>query len=132
MKKQISKCVKMLFLGIIMCLGMALSVHAEGSGQFFPVRTAKSGTRKDFPGQTVRGRSGMPMNMEQMEKLFISAVDRATVYGTAGSKSYVYKDGVAKKVIGIGKYFPDSEYDYTWDRFSCFYYDGKYGNGYAV
>ena len=35
MKKQISKCVKMLFLGIIMCLGMALSVHAEGSGQFF-------------------------------------------------------------------------------------------------
>ena len=43
--------------------------------------------------------------------------------------SYVYKDGVAKKVIGIGKYFPDSEYDNTWDRFSCFYYDGKYGNG---
>ena len=35
MKKQISKYVKMLFLGIIMCLGMALSVHAEGSGQFF-------------------------------------------------------------------------------------------------
>ena len=29
MKKQISRCIKMLFLGIIMCLGMALSVHAE-------------------------------------------------------------------------------------------------------
>ncbi|MFR5152112.1 MAG: hypothetical protein ACLTER_23680 [Ruminococcus sp.] len=41
MKKQISKCVKMLFLGIIMCLGMALSVHAEGSGQFFQFERRK-------------------------------------------------------------------------------------------
>ena len=49
-------------------LGMALSVHAEGSGQFFQF-DGESGTRKNFPGQTVRGRSGMPMNMEQMEKL---------------------------------------------------------------
>lgn len=59
MKKQISKCVKMLFLGIIMCLGMALSVHAEGSGQFFQFDGEKW-NKEEFPGQTVRGRSGMP------------------------------------------------------------------------
>ena len=51
----------------------------------------------------------MPMNMEQRERLFISAVDKATVYGTAVSKSYVYKNGVAKKVIGVGYCYPDSE-----------------------
>ena len=67
MKKQISKCVKMLFLGIIMCLGMALSVHAEGSGQFFQFDGEK--WNKEEFSWTVRGRSGMPMNMEQMEKL---------------------------------------------------------------
>ena len=43
MKKQISRCIKMLFLGIIMCLGMALSVHAEGSGQFFNFEPRKVG-----------------------------------------------------------------------------------------
>ena len=42
-KKQISRCIKMLFLGIIMCLGMALSVHAEGSGQFFNFEPRKVG-----------------------------------------------------------------------------------------
>ncbi len=68
-KKQISRCVKMLFLGIIMCLGMALSVHAEAPVSFSTLNR-KSGIRKDFPGQTVRDRSGMPMNMEQRERLY--------------------------------------------------------------
>ena len=69
MKKQISKCVKMLFLGIIMCLGMALSVHAEGSRTVFPVRRRKVEQGRIFLDRQSRGRSGMPMNMEQMEKL---------------------------------------------------------------
>lgn len=68
MKKQISKCVKMLFLGIIMCLGMALSVHAEGSGQFFQFDGEKW-NKEEFSWTDSQGRSGMPMNMEQMEKL---------------------------------------------------------------
>lgn len=65
-KKQISRCIKMLFLGIIMCLGMALSVHAD-SGQFFNFEPEKW-DKEGFPGQTVRDRSGMPMNMEQRER----------------------------------------------------------------
>ena len=55
----------------------------------------------------------MPMNMEQRERLFISSVDKATVYGIAVSKSYVYKNGVAKKVIGVGYCDPDSEHNHV-------------------
>ena len=53
----------------------------------------------------------MPMNMEQMEKHIISAVDRALSMELQVPSVCVYRNGVAKKVIGIGKYFPDSEYD---------------------
>ena len=64
-KKQISRCIKMLFLGIIMCLGMALSVHAD-SGQFFNFEPEK--WDKEGFSWTDRDRSGMPMNMEQRER----------------------------------------------------------------
>ena len=126
MKKQISKCVKMLFLGIIMCLGMALSVHAEGSGQFFQFDGEKW-NKEEFSWTDSQGQIWYAHEYGTNGEAIISAVTEAVM--ELQVPSYVYKDGVAKKVIGIGKYFPDSEYDYTWDRFSCFYYDGKYGNG---
>ena len=126
MKKQISKCVKMLFLGIIMCLGMALSVHAEGSGQFFQFDGEKW-NKEEFSWTDSQGQIWYAHEYGTNGEAIISAVTEAVM--ELQVPSYVYKDGVAKKVIGIGKYFPDSEYDNTWDRFSCFYYDGKYGNG---
>ena len=126
MKKQISKYVKMLFLGIIMCLGMALSVHAEGSGQFFQFDGEKW-NKEEFSWTDSQGQIWYAHEYGTNGEAIISAVTEAVM--ELQVPSYVYKDGVAKKVIGIGKYFPDSEYDNTWDRFSCFYYDGKYGNG---
>lgn len=122
MKKQISKCVKMLFLGIIMCLGMALSVHAEGSGQFFQFDGEKW-NKEEFSWTDSQGQIWYAHEYGTNGEAIISAVTEAVM--ELQVPSYVYKNGVAKKVIGIGSYRPDAEYDYTWARFGCFYYDGK-------
>ena len=122
MKKQISKCVKMLFLGIIMCLGMALSVHAEGSGQFFQFDGEKW-NKEEFSWTDSQGQIWYAHEYGTNGEAIISAVTEAVM--ELQVPSYVYKDGVAKKVIGIGNYRPDAEYDYTWARFGCFFYDGK-------
>lgn len=102
MKKQISKCVKMLFLGIIMCLGMALSVHAEGSGQFFQFDGEKW-NKEEFSWTDSQGQIWYAHEYGTNGEAIISAVTEAVM--ELQVPSYVYKDGVAKKVIGIGKYF---------------------------
>ena len=99
MKKQISKCVKMLFLGIIMCLGMALSVHAEGSGQFFQFDGEKW-NKEEFSWTDSQGQIWYACEYGTNGEAFISGVDEAAM--ELKVPSYVYKNGVAKKVIGIG------------------------------
>ena len=96
MKKQISKCVKMLFLGIIMCLGMALSVHAEGSGQFFQFDGEKW-NKEEFSWTDSQGQIWYAHEYGTNGEAIISAVTEAVM--ELQVPSYVYKDGVAKKVI---------------------------------
>ena len=105
MKKQISKCVKMLFLGIIMCLGMALSVHAEGSGQFFQFDGEKW-NKEEFSWTDSQGQIWYAHEYGTNGEAIISAVTEAVM--ELQVPSYVYKNGVAKKVIGIGSYRPDA------------------------
>ena len=83
MKKQISKCVKMLFLGIIMCLGMALSVHAEGSGQFFQFDGEKW-NKEEFSWTDSQGQIWYAHEYGTNGEAYYQRSNRGC-YGTAGS-----------------------------------------------
>ena len=75
-KKQISRCIKMLFLGIIMCLGMALSVHAD-SGQFFNFEPEKW-DKEGFSWTDSKGQIWNAYEYGTKGEAFISSVDKAT------------------------------------------------------
>ena len=123
MKKQISKCVKMLFLGIIMCLGMALSVHADSS-QFFnfePEKWDKDG----FSWTDSNGQIWNAYEYGTKGEAFISSVDKATSMELQ-FPSVVYRNGVAKKVIGVGYCDPDKTNPY--EAYQSFSYGGKSGD----
>ena len=111
---------KMLFLGIIMCLGMALSVHAD-SGQFFnfePEKWDKDG----FSWTDSKGQIWNAYEYGTKGEAFISSVDKA-VSMELQFPSVVYRNGVAKKVIGVGYCDPDKTNPY--EAYYSFTYGGK-------
>ena len=119
-KKQISRCIKMLFLGIIMCLGMALSVHAD-SGQFFNFEPEKW-DKEGFSWTDSKGQIWNAYEYGTKGEAFISSVDKATSMELQ-FPSVVYKNGVAKKVIGVGYCDPDKTNPY--EAYYSFTYGGK-------
>ena len=66
----------MLFLGIIMCLGMALSVHAD-SGQFFNFEPEKW-DKEGFSWTDSKGQIWNAYEYGTKGEAFISSVDKAT------------------------------------------------------
>ena len=79
----------MLFLGIIMCLGMALSVHAD-SGQFFnfePEKWDKDG----FSWTDSKGQIWNAYEYGTKGEAFISSVDKATSMELQFSKCCIQK-----------------------------------------
>ena len=98
MKKQISKCVKMLFLGIIMCLGMALSVHAEGSGQFFQFDGEKW-NKEEFSWTDSQGQIWYAHEYGTNGEAIISAVTEATTGNTINIlKMYLFIPGIISRL----------------------------------
>ena len=77
-------------LGIIMCLGMALSVHAEGSGQFFQFDGEKW-NKEEFSWTDSQGQIWYAHEYGTNGEAIISAVTEAVM--ELQVPSYVYKDG---------------------------------------
>lgn len=122
MKKQVARCIRFLFLTVLMCLGMTMTVHAENSGQFFQFEADKliGGGDDTFKWTDAKGQNWYADEYGTNEAI-ICAVSEATSMELE-VPSYVYRNGVAKKVIGIGAYNAEKDYN---DYFGCFQYDGK-------